>query len=207
MSSSGFQIGSAFVDITAKDSTAAGLASSSSSATKSVQSTASAAKASFSTIFGALQSQVGGVLGPLLEVGEGVSRMSETVETHGKTVSGVLLGIGAGALAAGGVLSSMGSQETQAQNQLANAVENTGHSFEEYEDQIESVDKQMEKYGDTSASTDQALQTLTNATHDPTQAINLMGEVADLERGWHHELDRDQPAVGRRAEGPGQRSR
>lgn len=144
---------------------------------------------SFGAVFSSLQSFGGQALSPVFEAASGLESLGENFERNGKTISSSILAVGAAATISGGVLASLGSQETQAQNQLKNAIDNTGGSWDDYEDQIEAADSRLEKYGDTSAQTDQALQTLTNATHDPAKALDDIGEAADLAASKHISLN------------------
>lgn len=136
--------------------------------------------------FQKMGSQVGGELGEVLNsVGEGFEKLGE----KGTSKLAKLAAAGAGLAAVGGVLTAMGAKEQQASQQLDQAIENTGHSAEEFSTQIEETVHHMERYGDSAVDTKTALQTLTQATHDPTRAIDLMGTAADLAAAKHISLN------------------
>lgn len=131
-------------------------------------------------------SKIGGELGEVLNsVGEGFEKLGE----KGTSKLAKLGAAGAGLAAVGGVLTAMGDKEKQASQQLDQAIENTGHSAEEFKTQIEETVHHMERYGDSAIQTKTALQTLTQATHDPTKAIDLMGVAADLAAAKHMSLE------------------
>ncbi len=175
-------------------------------ANKKLIGTAQVARNSISTIFASVRSEAGPALAPLLDVGAGFGQVSDAVAAHGKSISTTFLGIGAGALAAGGVLTTVGSTEQAAVAQLRNAIDNTGGSFEDYEARIDKVDKANESFGYTTAQTDQALQTLVNSTHDPSKALDLMAEAADLAASKHISLNSAATQLARLIGGRGART-
>ena len=90
------------------------------------------------------------------------------------------MGLGGVALGAGLALQAAGSKEQAAQQQLSQAIENTGKSYDDFSGQIDNAVKKQETYGNTAADTKQALQILTQATHDPQKAFKLLNEASDL---------------------------
>jgi hypothetical protein len=147
---------------------------------------ASGAHAAFSSFLGTLNQT--GVLGPfgdvLSKVDEGLSGLAE----HGKNVSSVMLGAGSTMVAVGGLFSQLGSKEAAAHQQLDQAIQNTGGSYEKYAGQIDAAIKHNEKFGDTSVQTQEALQELTQATGSPTKALQLLGTATDLAAAKHEDL-------------------
>src|SRR5262249_8053139 len=83
-----------------------------------------------------------------------------------------------------------------AHQQLQQSIENTGHSYEEHGKQIEQAIKHQENYGHSAAETQNALQTLTQATHDPAKALQLLGTTSDLAAAKHSGLNEAAGAHG-----------
>lgn len=143
---------------------------------------------SFGKLFSTLGSAGGGALGPLGEtlnvVGEGVDHLGQkNIDLAGK------LAIGGGAIAGiGAALMGLGSADAQANLQLQTSIKNTGNSYDDYKDKIEEVIKKQENFGNSSAETQGALQKITDATGDPTKAIDYMGIVSDLAAAKHIDL-------------------
>ena len=79
----------------------------------------------------------------------------------------------------------MGSKDQAAHQQLQAAVEATGHSYDQYSEQVEATIKSQEKFGTTADVTQGALRTLTQATGDPTKALDMMGTAANLAAAKH----------------------
>jgi hypothetical protein len=153
---------------------------------KGVGDTGHSIGAKLGSTFSDLGSKIGGEFGEVLtSVGEGFEKLG------GKGTSNIAkLAAGGAALAGtGALLTAMGDKDKAASQQLDQAIQNTGHSAEEFKGQIEETVKQMEKYGDSTVTTKGALMTLTNATHDPKKALDLMGTAADLAAAKHISLD------------------
>lgn len=156
---------------------------------------------SIGAAFGQLGSVVGG------EVGELATKTSEAFdqigESGGKSLS-EKLAIGGTAIAGIGVaLSAMGAQETEATNQLQTAVQNAGGDWEEFEGKVSGVESAMEKYGHTAVDTQGALTKLTNATHDPDEALKQMQLTADLAASSNISLSSAADQVGKALNGSG----
>jgi hypothetical protein len=136
--------------------------------------------------FGRMSGLIGGELGEVLDkIGTGFDNLGDT----GGSKLATKLAVGGTAIAAvGALLTSMGSKEKAASDQLDVSIENTGHRAKDFSGAIEETVTHMEKYGDTAVTTKNALTTLTNATHDPTKALDLMGTAADLAAAQHISL-------------------
>lgn len=134
-------------------------------------------------------SKLGGVIGG--EFGEVLNRVGEGIESVGEkthSASAVMMGAGAVVTGLGGALMAAGSADKQANDQLQNAIKNSGHSYEEYREEIEKTIKTQENYGHGAADTQQALQKMTTAFQDPKKALEDMGLVANLAASKHISL-------------------
>jgi hypothetical protein len=159
------------------------------------ESSAGKARAAFSNMLGMLNRS--GVLGPF---GESLAIADEAmahIAEHGKKVSDVMIGAGGALVAAGGLFSALGSKEQAAHQQLAQAIANTGHSYEDYGKAIEEAIKHNEKFGQSSEATQNALQVLTQATGDPAKALQLLGTATDLAAAKHEDLSSAATALGK----------
>jgi hypothetical protein len=158
-------------------------------------SVAKTAQSAFSTMLGTLNRT--GVLGPFGEalavVDEGLGNILE----HGKKVSDVLLGAGGAVAGVGVLLTTLGSKEQAAHQQLAQAIDNTGHSYDDYAKAIETAIKHNEKFGQSSAATQNALQILTQATGDPAKALHLLSTATDLAAAKHEDLASAATSLGK----------
>ena len=129
-----------------------------------------------------------GVLGPfgdaLAAADSGISKISG----HAKEIGPVMMGVGATVAGLGVALQTMGSKDQAAHQQLQAAVEATGHSYDQYSEQVEATIKSQEKFGTTADVTQDALRTLTQATGDPTKALDMMGTAANLAAAKHESL-------------------
>ena len=153
------------------------------------------AHAAFSNMLGMLNQT--GVLGPFGEALNTVDQALAHIEEHGKKVSDVLLAAGGATAGVGVGLTLLGSKEKAAHQQLDQAITNTGYSYGEYGKQIEEAIKHGERFGQTSAETQNALQTLTQATGNPTKALQLYGVTLDLAAAKHEDLNSAATAVGK----------
>lgn len=134
-------------------------------------------------------SKLGGVIGG--EFGEVLNRVGEGIESVGEkthSASAVMMGAGAVVTGLGGALMAAGSADKQANDQLQNAIKNSGHSYEEYREEIEKTIKTQENYGHGAADTQQALQKMTTAFQDPKKAMEDMALVANLAASKHISL-------------------
>lgn len=158
------------------------------------QSAASKVHAAFGTMLDRLNQT--GVLGPfgqaLSTANDALGQMAE----HGKNVSDVMLGAGGALLGVGTLFSSLGSKEKAAHQQLDQAITNTGHSYSEYAGQIDETIKHQEKFGHSAVDTQNALQALTQATHNPAEALKLLGTVSDVAAAQHEDLGTAAKQVG-----------
>lgn len=133
-----------------------------------------------------LGSQIGGEFGDVLtRAGEGF----ETFGHKGLTATQKLTAAGTAVAGVGALLTTMGSGEKAAAQQLEVAITNSGHSIEDYGKQIEEAVKHNEHFGVSAVETKNALTILTNATHDPAKALQRMAVVADLAAVSHVSLD------------------
>ena len=161
------------------------------------KSTSMATKASgaFHSMLGVLNQS--GVLGPFSLALDGIDQAFGALAEHGKGVGETMAGVGAGIAATGAVLSAFGSKEAASHQQLQAAVKATGKSYDDYSDQIEAAVKHQENYGHTSAQTQDALRVLTEATHDPAKALQLLGTASDVAAAKHEDLTSAAGAVGK----------
>ena len=157
-----------------------------SSLSKKSESTAGAIKSHLSGLFSKINESgaFGGIIGQLSEVGNAFSGL----ELKGKSLGLKMAGIGAGIAGAGGALTMIGSKETDATNQLAQAIADTGHNVDDYQSQIDKAVTHNEKFGHTATDTKGALQALTQGLQDPQKALNSLGLVADLAAAKHESL-------------------
>jgi hypothetical protein len=172
-----------------------GLAKSFTDSGSKASAAAGKAHAAFSNMLGMLNQS--GVLGPF---GEALATADEAIQNlaeHGKHVSDVMLGAGAGLLTVGTLATSLGSKEKAAHQQLADAIANTGQSYDTYGKQIDEAVKHQEKYGNSSVETQNALQALTQATHNPAEALKLLSTASDVAAAKHEDLTTAATAVGK----------
>jgi hypothetical protein len=162
---------------------------------KKAGSTAASAHRSFSTFLGSVNRT--GVLGPL---GDSIADVDQSVQSLGEhgTSTGVKIGaIGAGVATAGAVLSTFASKEQASHQQLQAAIGATGKSYDQYADRIDGAIKKQERYGHTASETDDALRALTQATHDPAKALDLLGEASDVAAAKHEGLSSAATQMGK----------
>jgi len=138
-----------------------------------------------------------GVLGPLGDAINSVDQALGQLSEHGKGLSTSFMAAGATTAGLGVALSALGSKEKQSQQQLAQAIANTGQNYDDYAGKIDGAIKQQEKFGNTAVATREALQILTQATGDPAKAINLLGEASDLAAAKHEDLASAATALGK----------
>lgn len=153
---------------------------------KSAQSAGTRIKGAFDGVLNTLNRT--GVLGPfgasLAAVSDGLAELAD----HGKTVGAIMMGVGGVVAGVGVTLSTLGSKEKASHQQLQTAIEATGKSYSDYASQIDAAIKHNEKYGQSSANTQDALRQLTEATHDPGKALQLLGTATDLAAAKHEDL-------------------
>src|SRR5215472_15584406 len=109
-----------------------GLGKSMSDTAQSGVSAASRMHTAFSGMLGTLNQT--GVLGPFGDALSGVDQALDSISKHGKDVGTAMMGVG-GAMAGIGVgLTALGSKDQAAHQQLQQAVEATGKSYDDYGD-------------------------------------------------------------------------
>ena len=147
---------------------------------------ASSAAGKVGGAFSKLGKSLGGEFGEILaRIGEGFDQIGE----HGtKSVSRLMTTAGIVGAGLGAALTAMGSAPTQAHEQLATAIENTGGSMSQYQEEIEKTIKANENFGFSDVETQQSLQRLTEATGDPKQALEEMGVTANIAASRHLKL-------------------
>jgi hypothetical protein len=105
------------------------------------------------------------------------------------TIGGVTLAAGAAGLVAFGAESvEMADKFDVAQAQLKVAVTNAGGNFDKLKPKIDATYQSMSSLGFNAQDSASALTTLTTATGNPTKAMALMGQAADLARYKHISL-------------------
>ena len=139
--------------------------------------------------FGELGAKIGEVFG---SAGEESTKMGTKVAAAGAAITGI-----------GAILTNMGSADKQAQDQLAQAIDNTGNSFSDYKEEIEKAIGTQENFGHSAVDTQNALMKLTTATNDPEKALEDMGVVADLAAAKHEALGDAATQVARVLSGTG----
>jgi hypothetical protein len=138
-----------------------------------------------------------GVLGPFADALAGVDQSLATIGDHAKKLGPTMLGVGGALAGVGAGLTAIGSKDQAAQKQLQAAVEATGKSYDDYSGRVEEAIKHQEKFGDTANQTQDALRVLTQATGDPTKALDLLSTATDLAAAKHESLDTAATQLGR----------
>ena len=156
---------------------------------------ASQGTAAFKTFLGSVNAT--GALGPLGGMLDQIASGIQNLADGGKKVGPVMAGAGVAVTGLGAGLSAFGSKEQAAQQQLSQAIANTGHSYDDYGDAIEGAIKHGENYGHTSEDTQKALQRLTEATHDPAKALELLSTAEDVSASKHEDLGTAAGQVGK----------
>jgi hypothetical protein len=165
----------------------------SSSASKALSGVATQGEQTSGRISGAFKNLAGelsssGIFGPLGDALSSVSGMLDQVADHAKTVGAGMQVVGAGLTGIGLMGATLGSKDQQAQQQLAQAISNTGHAYSDYSGQIDQAVSKQAKFGNTANETMNALQTLTQSTNDPAKALQYLGTAADLAAAKHESL-------------------
>jgi hypothetical protein len=172
-----------------------GLGNSFDTAATKGQSAASKMHSAFSGMLNTLNSS--GVLGPFGNALQTADQSLQSMGEHAKGTANKMVGIGGAALGVGVALSAMGSKDQAAHQQLQASIAATGHSYGEYAGQVEEAIGHQEHFGNASAETQDALRKLTTATHDPKEAIKLLGETSDLAAAKHEDLSTAATQVGK----------
>jgi hypothetical protein len=171
------------------------LGSSFSEAGDKAQGAAQRGAAAFHSFLGGLNATGAlGPMGPLLDtVDQGIQRIAE----HGAKLGPAMAGAGAAMAGAGAALTAFGSKEQASHQQLQQAIENTGKSYDDYGGAIDKAISKGEGFGKTSAQTQDALRILTQATHDPKKAIDDLGIAFNLSAAKHEDLSTAATQLGR----------
>ena len=180
---------------------ASGLARSIDQAGGRAKANASAMQGAFSTALGALNRA--GVLGPFQDALAGVGASLEILKEHAKQIGPAFLAGGAAIAAVGTSLQVLGSKDKAAHQQLQAAVEATGHSYDDYASKVEAAIHHQEAFGHTADQTQDALRVLTQATGDPTKALQYLNEAADLAAAKHEDLATAATQMGKVYNGQG----
>jgi hypothetical protein len=157
--------------------------------------TAKRIQSAFSGMLGTLNQT--GVLGPLGAAFDGIDQAIGKIIEHGKKIGPALMGAGGALAGVGTGLAAFGSGEQASHQQLQQAVEATGKSYDDFGDQVDQAVKHQEKYGDSAGQTEDALRQLTEATHDPQKALDLLGEASDVAAAKHEDLGTAATQLGR----------
>jgi hypothetical protein len=165
------------------------------------QSAAQGMHSAFSGMLGQLNST--GVLGPFGSALAAADQQIQSMEGHAKKSSEKMIGIGGAAAGVGFALSALGSKDQAAHQQLQASVQATGHSYEQYSGQVDAAIGHQEKFGHTADETQNALQVLTQATHNPTEALKLLNTATDLAAAKHEDLATAAGQVGKAYNGAG----
>jgi hypothetical protein len=160
---------------------------------------ASRLKGAFTGALGALNAT--GAFEPITGALEGVMGALEQVGEHGMTAGQKMMAVGTGVAGIGAGLAVLGSKDQAVHNQLQQSIEDTGNSYSDFSKQIDDTIKHQENFGHTSAQTQDALSRLTQVTHDPTEALKLMGTVSDVAAAKHEDLGTAAQQVGKAYEG------
>jgi hypothetical protein len=158
-------------------------------------SAASGIHSAFSSMLGQLNST--GVLGPFGTALETANGSLEKMGGHAKNTSDKMIGLGGAALGVGLSLSTLGSKDQAAHQQLQASITASGHSYDQFSGKIDEAVKHQEKFGHTADETQNAMQTLTQATHNPTEALKLMNTASDLAAAKHEDLNTAATQLGK----------
>src|SRR5262252_4004426 len=199
----GFEVASAYVDVGVRDNASAAVNNIARNAQGRMTSTANSLRSSVGLIASSFQGMAGMALEPIMQVTQGFGGLSDSVERSSNKIGMATLKIGTGILAAGTAMTLLGARETQSTQQLAAAIQSTGGNYEDFAKQIEEAVKSGEHFGFSAVQTKDALSTLTLATHNPTEAMHLMGEATDLAAARHMSLHSAATAVARTVNGSG----
>lgn len=175
---------------------------SASSAIHGVGATADAVSHRMGSVFTKAGALIGGEVGDLAtSVGDAFTKMGDDHRRFGEQ----LMAGGGMAAGIGYALSFIGSADKQASDQLRQAVESSGHSYDDYEAQIEGAVKSQENFGHSAVDTKSALQLLTESTGDPAKALQYLGLVSNLAAAKHMSLGDAAKEVARVLGGRGSR--
>ncbi len=159
----------------------------------------------FRTAGSALSGAMGPAAGEALETLEKFGPALDAIKEKGATAGQKLGGVGLGIAGLGGTLAMIGSGSKAADQQLEQALENSGHSLDEFSDRIDSTVGSMAKFGYEDDEVKGSLQTLTQATNDPKKALDLMSTAADLAASKHVSLQSASESLAKIMGGRGSR--
>jgi len=150
---------------------------SASKAIKGVGAEAESASKKLSGIASRLGGAIGGDMGEILgRVGDGLEAAGGKADNTGRKLGAV----GGVALASGLALQTMASGDVEAANKLENAITNTGRSIDDYAGRIDGAVESSVRFGITDGDVKDALAKLTDATRDPTKALDDLALAHDL---------------------------
>lgn len=158
---------------------------------------ASRGRRAFGTMLSTITTNSNGALGPLQEVFEKVSGITEQLGEGRKTAGKWALGIGAAATGAGVLLTTLGDRDKIAMKQLQAAVEATGKSWDDYEKPLEKASKTGTHFGYSTAQTSAALNRLVVSTNDPNEAMKQLNVTMEIAASRHISLENAARMVGR----------
>jgi hypothetical protein len=169
------------------------------SAFKSAGDVASGAASKIHSAFGGMLDTLNktGVLGPFGDALSGINDAIGKVIDHGKDIGPTMMAVGGAIAGVGGGLQVLGSKDQAAHQQLQASVTATGADYEDFAGKIESAIKHQEHFGDTAGETQDALGKLTQATHDPQKALDLLSLATDVAAAKHEDLTTAATQVGK----------
>jgi hypothetical protein len=165
------------------------------------KSAAAGIHSAFSGMLGTLNST--GVLGPFGAALQTADQSLQQMEGHAKSTSDKMIGLGGASAGVGLALSALGSKDQAAHQQLQASIAATGHSYDQFATKIDAAVGHQEKFGHTADETDNALQSLTQATHNPTEALKLLNTASDLAAAKHESLEAAATSLGKAYNGSG----
>jgi hypothetical protein len=138
-----------------------------------------------------------GILGPFGAAIQGGMDALDRLAQKGASAGQKMMGAG-GIMAGVGVgLQAVASKEQASHQQLQAAVDATGQSYDDYAEKIDHAVKGNEKYGDSADKTQDALRILTQATHDPQKALDLLSTTTNVAAAKHEDLATAAGQVGK----------
>jgi hypothetical protein len=191
MTASGFKIATGYVDVVLQDSTGItgpNMGAPGQKMLGGAKNVSAGMTKSFGGIFSSLSSLAGPALGPLQGITNEIGGMTSQIAGHGKTIAGVGTTVGLTMTGIGAGLTALGSGEKQASDQLAQSFTNAGFSVGDFSSQIDAAVSTNEQFGHSAEDTKNSLSQLVTALGDPTKAIGLEAEAANLAAAQHISL-------------------
>jgi len=155
-------------------------------------------KAAITGDYEGLKKAVQGASGELDKLSAKAKSHSDKLVSIANKGTSALIG---GAVAFAGVALKNGADLQESQDQLRNAIENTGGAYDALSPKIKAIQKTSEGLGFTYKETDDALTVLTRSTGNADKAIGLMGVTQDLARAKNISLADAAIAVAKASEG------